>query len=157
MSHVRYAWVAVATILCGCSLGAAQDADVDQLRRVHEGLNRAVNSRDVDAVVASFHPEAVIYGMSTVNAIDYATMDEAQRRERWQARFESGDSYTVTLLDPQYRIIGDTGIVWGHSRADIKPKEEPPRTVHTRFIHVYVRSGSTWLDVAWHASPVPGQ
>ena len=74
-------------------------------------------------LLASFHHEAVIYGVSTVDAIDYATMDKVQRRERWQAQFESGNSYTVTLLDPQYRIIDDTGIVWGHSRVDIKPKE----------------------------------
>ena len=70
-------------------------------------------------------------------------------------RFGNLQLFNLTLINPTYRVIGSTGIVVGHSRGVIKPKDGPQETRYRRVTFIFTKSGGKWLRTSWHVSPIP--
>jgi hypothetical protein len=65
------------------------------------------------------------------------------------------ESTSFTPLNPQYRVIGSTGIVWGHTVLSLKPKDGPLTTTFIRFTFVFVKTEEQWLEACGHFSQLP--
>ena len=59
------------------------------------------------------------------------------------------------MIDMEYAVVGNTGIVWGHASGVFKPKDGPVVTVFSRESYTYVKSGGKWLLLSLHNSRIP--
>jgi len=65
------------------------------------------------------------------------------------------ESTSFTPLNPQYRVIDSTGLVWGHTALSLKPKDGPSTTIFIRFTFVFVKTEGKWLEACVHFSQLP--
>ncbi len=133
----------------------ARAGDVDDLKAAEEAFIEAVNKQDISAMLASRHDDHVVYGADDVFPNDSKGRSEADRRQGWENFFANYERLTVTLINPQYRVVGTTGIGWGHAGTVEKLKDGPQETRTDRFLFTWVKSGGKWLRLALHLSAVP--
>jgi ketosteroid isomerase-like protein len=126
-------------------------ADIDDLRAAFEQIVGAINTRSLEAFSALIHDEFVYFNLTSPFPIE----GKAARLQAFQRVSALNESVTVTLRNPQCRIIGTTGVVWGLVALAFKPKDGPVTTVDGRFTFTYVKSDGKWLAVAEHASLLP--
>ena len=134
---------------------AARSADVDDLRAAHEEVVMALNARDVDRYVAARHHRAVQFRRNAEFATDYEQVGKTAAHQGLQNYFAATERLTVKWLDPQYRVIGNTGIVWGHIRGVRKPKDRPQETWTARATMTYAKLERKWVRVCSHISAIP--
>ncbi len=95
----------------------ARAGDVDDLKAGNEAFIEAINKREVSALLASRHDEFVVYGTNAVFPDDRKGRSKADRQQAQENFFAIRERFTITLINPQYRVVGTTGIVWGHTRS----------------------------------------
>ncbi len=133
----------------------ARAGDVDDLKAASEALIEAFNKQDVSAMLASSHDEFVIYGANAVFPSDRKGRSKTKFRQGLENSLANRERFSVTLINPQYRVVGTTGIVWGHARIVLKLKDGPRETRTRRFLNTWVKSGGKWVQLASHRSAVP--
>lgn len=124
--------------------------DVEDLKAAFEQAVGAVSSRNLDALMAVVHDEAVYYFPS----IPFPSDGKAVIRQAYQSTFTNHESITLRPINPQYRVIGPTGMAWGHFALARKPKDGPSATVFTRYTWNFLKVDGKWLIVTAHASPI---
>jgi hypothetical protein len=62
---------------------------------------------------------------------------------------------TLTRINSQFRIIGETGVVWGHTAFTLKPKDGPLAVLFIRQTWTFTKVNGKWLVIAAHFSRVP--
>ncbi len=134
---------------------AARAGDVDDLKAASEAFIEALNKQDVSAMLASSHDEFVIYGANAVFPSDRKGRSKAKLLQGWENSLATRERFSVTLINPQYRVVGTTGIVWGHGTRVAKPKDGPQQVRTQRFLATWVKSGGKWVQLAVHRSAVP--
>jgi ketosteroid isomerase-like protein len=80
---------------------------------------------------------------------------EERAPENFKALLSAMETLTITPLNFQYRVVGDTGYTWGHVVVAFKPKDGPLRVSWAREIMTYARIGEKWQMVAVHVSAIP--
>jgi len=134
---------------------AARAADVDDLKAANEAYIEAINKRDISVLLASRHDELVSYGPNAVFARDFKGPSKVDRQQGWENWFADRERFTVTRINLQYRVVGTTGIVWGHTRNVVKRKDGPQETRTRRLLATWVKSGGKWVLLAAGRSAVP--
>jgi hypothetical protein len=133
----------------------ARGDDLADLKATHLGALQAMAAGNVEAWLAVFHGENVrVYANSPI-PMDYKGVDRAALRRDLEASFAGNESYTLVPVNLQYRVIGDTGIVWGYHVDVVRKKEGPGSATLNQITAVYARVGGKWLRVCTHISPVP--
>ena len=130
---------------------AVRGADVDDLKATFEQGIAALNKRDLDAWSTFWHDQIVAFGPVS----PFPTDGKAARRQVFQSLFNNSESFTATPINPQYRVIGTTGIVWGHFMTAVKQKDGPMQTTFGRLLVTYTKVDGRWLLVATHGSRIP--
>ncbi len=133
----------------------ARAADVDDLKAAEEAYVAAFNKQDVSAILASQHDEFVSYGPNAVFPNDRKGRSKADLQQGLENFLAIRERFTITPINPQYRVVGTTGLVWGHERIVRKLKDGPQGTIRVRYIRTWVNSGGKWLRLASHLSAVP--
>ena len=151
MRPVVLTLVAIAVLI----VPAARAGDVDDLKAAGEAYIEALNKQDISALLASRHDDYVSYGPNAVFPRDRKGQSQADRRQGWENFFANFERFTITLINPQHRVVGTTGIGWGHYRSVVKRKDGPQETRTRRFIGTWVKSGGKWVQLAAHLSAVP--
>jgi uncharacterized protein (TIGR02246 family) len=129
----------------------ALSADVDDLKATFEQGTKALNALDVDGFMALAHDQGVVFGAASPFPVD----GKAAQRQVFQSAVNSRESQNFTPINPQFRVVGTTGIAWGHSVLTIKPKGGPLETHYVRYTLIYTKSDGKWLRVASHTSWMP--
>jgi ketosteroid isomerase-like protein len=124
---------------------------VDDLQAAFEQGVQAFNARDLDTWVSRWHDGVVNFGPLSPFPAD----GKAALRQNFRTAFANNESGTFTPINAQYRVVGDTGVAWGHYTLALKPKEGPPETFYGRYTVTYTRAGDEWLEVARHFSLLP--
>lgn len=143
----RLVWALVLVSLA--TVGAYGD-DVTDLKAVHEHHVTAVNQMDLDAFMAGWHDQVVYFSALSPFPVD----SKAVFRQSFQNFFATSESFTLIPRQFQYRVIDNTGLVWGHFVSRRKPKDGPAVYTFNRYTATYVRSGGKWLLVSSHSSPI---
>lgn len=125
-------------------------ADVDDLKATYEKAVKAYNSRD-DAWFATFDDKAVSFHPTAPFAID----GDAHNKQAIKSFWGTMDSSVFSPVNTKFRVIGSTGLVWGHYAFANKPKDGGMRTSYGRFTTVCTKSGGKWIFVSSHYSPIP--
>lgn len=138
-------------LLASFGRASAWGDEVDSLRASFEHEIAAFNARDLDALMGNQHEHVVALSLASPTLVD----GKAARRHAYQTVFATAGSVTVTPRNPQFRVLDNTGIVWGEYAIAAKPKDKPLTTNSVRFTRTYVKSDGQWLLVLYHVSPVP--
>ena len=124
---------------------------VDELRTTAELVISTLNRKDLDTWATLVHEQAVgFYAFSP-----FAVEGKTALRENFQALLSTMETLTITPLNFQYRVVGDTGYTWGHVVVAFKPKDGPLRVSWAREIMTYAKVGEKWQMVAVHVSAIP--
>ena len=128
-------------------------ADIDDLKATFEQIVGVINRRDPNAYASYFHEQMVAFPPFFPFAVDC----KAAARQFAEANLANPntESTSFTPLNPQYRVIGSTGIVWGHTALSLKPKDGPLSTSFIRFTFVLVKTEGKWLEACVHFSQLP--
>lgn len=147
----RYALSAFAIFAVLWAPTVVHGADVDDLKAAFEQGVKAINALDVDGFMALAHDQSVTFGAAS----PFPTDGKAAQRQILQNAVSSRESQTFAPINPQFRVIGTTGIAWGNANIAIKPKGGPLATQYLRYTIVYAKSDGKWLRVATHLSWIP--
>ncbi|MCB9688234.1 MAG: nuclear transport factor 2 family protein [Alphaproteobacteria bacterium] len=125
----------------------------DELRAVRAQLLDALKKKDLDAVVATLHPEVVF---TTTNGEVARGRDGVKA---WIGKMTSGPdalvksfSYDVESDDLSVLIGGDTAIAWGPSTDRYTLSNGETWELHTRWSATLVKVDGTWLIASVHSS-----
>jgi len=140
-------------LMVSTGVSPAQGDEVDNLRASFEHEIAAFNARDLDTLMGNQHDHVVALNPASPTPVD----GKAARRQAYQTLFATTESVTVTPKNPQFRVIDNTGIVWGEYTIAAKPKDKPLTTNSVRFTRTYVKSGGQWLLVLYQVALLPAQ
>lgn len=129
----------------------AHGDETRDLKAAFEAEIGAVNARDLEALMGTQHEQVISLSPASPSPID----GKAARRQGYQKLFETMEAFTVTPDNPQYRVVGDTGVVWGTYTIESKPKGGPAATASVRFSRTYIKANGQWQLFVYHVSPVP--
>jgi ketosteroid isomerase-like protein len=129
--------------------------DAESLKTAHEARLKAIETGNANFLVSAQHPEGVNFEGHNPFPSDESERSDDERRRGWEAGFDRVERRSFHQINPRYRVIGNTGIVWGHVRITVDLKDGPPVTEYRRFTHAYVREGSEWKLVLYHSSAMP--
>ena len=126
-------------------------ADIDDLAGTFAQVVAAINKRDASAYSGFWHDQIVAFPPFSPFPVD----GKATLRQLAEANFANAESATFTPINPQCRVIGTTGIVWGHMSLALKPKDGPLRATFNRFMFIFAKADGQWREVAVHVSQIP--
>jgi uncharacterized protein (TIGR02246 family) len=126
-------------------------ADMDDLKAAFEQFVGGYNTHNLDAWAALCHDNVVSFQLFSPFPVD----GKAALRQVHQTTLANSESASVTHINPQFRVIGATGVVWAHSALVLKPKDGPMTTVFARTTFTFAKSDGRWLMVASHISRLP--
>ena len=152
MSRTRFLSLCVVMILSITTLPAA---DEEELRAAFNSALEALSYKELGRFLESWHPEAVLFTRNQTHAIDRAQLDDRQ----WAKLFEEIFGKVISIGFPQravqFRIVGDTGMVWGLTRLAIDTRAGDGFTEDTRLTAVFSRHQGAWKIIHWNNSPLP--
>ena len=126
-------------------------ADIDDLKATFEQAIAAINRRDLEAWAALWDGEAMRFGPFSPFPADGATT----LHQDFHGFFAMHESLTLTPINPQYRVFGNTGVAWGHFTLMLKPKDRPARVEFLCYTDTLTKANGKWLFVAIHVSRMP--
>lgn len=126
-------------------------ADIDGLAGTFEQVVAAINRRDAGAYSSFWHEQIVAFPPFSPFAVE----GKSSLVPLAEANFANAESLSLTPINPQCRVIGSTGIVWGHMSLAVKPKDGPLSATFARFTFIFAKTDGKWQEVAIHASQLP--
>ena len=126
-------------------------ADIDDLAGTFEQVVAAINRRDAGAYSSFWHDQIVAFPPFSPFAVE----GKSTLVPLAEANFANAESLSLTPINPQCRVIGSTGIVWGHMSLAVKPKDGPLSATFARFTFIFAKTDGKWQEVAIHASQLP--
>ncbi len=143
----------LATLLvCSPTLGAADEAS---LQAAFEAAVESLGQKDLDRFLQLWHPEAVLFTRNRIHAIDRTQTEDAVWREAFEDLFSRVYSVGYTQQAVEYRVVGDTGLVWGFTRLAVDLRKEAGFDQETRLTAVFVAVDGDWKILHWSDSPLP--
>lgn len=138
-----------------CTLFAApvlaQMDGTSDLKAAFKAEIGAVNAHDLETLMGMQHEQIIALSPTSPSPTD----GKAARRQGYQQLFETMETFTVTPHNPQYRVVSDTGVVWGTYTIERKPKGGSATTASVRFSRTYIKANGQWQLFVYHVSPVP--
>ena len=146
--------IAVLTLLVAPQLAFGDD--VADLKAAYEQLNKAFTSLDAAAVASMIHPGAVNFDFGgAFPAVVPTENAEVQLTNMYKMVLGSLEYLFLNPYNVQFKVVGNTGIVWGHIASYAKPKGAPATTSYARTTSTWIKSGGKWLVLMNHASAIP--
>jgi ketosteroid isomerase-like protein len=128
-------------------------ADVDDLKVTYEKFLQAFNSLDAVTIAKTAEPGLVAYNTSSPFIEVFPTQDSfKQSMQNW---FSGLESLNIDPVDLQFKVVGNTGIMWGYLSSTIKPNDGPSYTEHCRITSTFIKSSGQWRVLSIHMSYLP--
>ena len=146
----------VSAVLLSCALAFGRpawgaEAKVTGAKAVDEAWAKAMIANDLDAVVACYAPDAVMWSPGEPEA-----KGEKAIRASYAALLKENTVKDAKLIDSQYQTVGKTSVGWGHYSLTLAPKAGGATvTMAGRFIDVAVEKDGKWVYIADHGSAEP--
>lgn len=129
----------------------AAAADAGGMSALDASWTRAMKANDLEAVVALYAPDAVLWMPGDPEASGQQAV-----RAAFAGLFGAFTVQDVVLADAHYKTSGTLATSWGHYSLTLAPKAGgAPTTLGGRFSGVAERRGGRWVYIADHASAEP--
>jgi ketosteroid isomerase-like protein len=125
--------------------------DLDGLKAIFGRVVGAFNARDPDTLSRLAHDKVTFFGALTPFPVD----GKDPLRQLFQTMFAYYEIITFSPINPQFYVVGPTGVVWGNMSLMVKPQGSPPSTLFARYTWTFVQSEGEWLILAAHISRLP--
>lgn len=147
---MRRAWIGTA-LLCVLAASPAVAQSLDTPQNADSAWMKAMKANDLDAVVACYAPDAVMWFPDAPEARGSEAI-----RKTYAGYFDAYRVADVALPNITHQTSGDVDGSWGNYMFDLRPKKGgDPVVLKGRFVAVMKRIGGKWLLVADHASATP--
>ncbi|HWC66129.1 MAG TPA: SgcJ/EcaC family oxidoreductase [Thermoanaerobaculia bacterium] len=148
MKLARWTAFAVAAALSVRCLSAAAPSGASV---VETQWLKAVKANDIEAILACYAPDAVLWGPGEAEARGTEAI-----RKIYAGILAGYVVRDASLANAQRRELGRYSVGWGNYTLTLAPKKGgPPVAMHGRFTDVVEKRGGKWLYVADHASADP--
>ena len=146
----------IVLLLLFCFTAApARADDLEDLENSFEEILERLNAKDLKGFLNGWHPDAVLMVYDYVFPVDRADAGE----EIWSQIFDdflvSTESIRLIPVDVDFRVVGDTGIVWGTAQNVTELKNGTRQVVNLRLSATFVKTGGRWLLLSWQSSIPP--
>ena len=152
MSLIRVLSFCVVLIL---SITALPAGEQEELKAAFDSALDALSNKELGRFLEIWHPQAVLFTRNQTHAIDRAQLDDRE----WAKLFEDVFGKVISIGFPQravqFRVVGDTGMVWGLTRLAIDTWAGDGFTEDTRLTAVFSRHEGAWKIIHWNNSPRP--
>ncbi len=129
--------------------------DLEDLEGVFENILERLNAKDLKGFLRGWHPDAVLMVYDYVFPVDRADAGE----EIWSQIFDdflvSTESIRLIPVDVDFRVVGDTGIVWGTAQNVTELKNGTRLVVNLRLSATFVKTSGRWLLLSWQSAIPP--
>ena len=133
-------------------------SDLDDLKTASEKLTQAFNSHDTETAAYMIYPGQVTVDSNSASPEVVPMQNtQASSTEHFKSFFNQMEIFSIKQYNMQYRVIGNTGIVWGHQTMTLKPKGEPSIIVHQITTETWIKSEGKWYQIMYHDSAVPSE
>ena len=126
-------------------------ADIDDFKATFERAIAAINRCDLEAWAALWDDGVMRFSPFSPFPADGA----AALHQEFHGFFTMHECLTLTPINPQYRVFGNTGVAWGHFALRLKPKDGPARVEFLCYTDTLTKVNGQWLFVAIHISRLP--
>jgi ketosteroid isomerase-like protein len=138
-------------LACVLVLAAARAAAEDGARQVDEAWLKAIKANDLNALVACYAPDAVLWLPDAPEA-----KGETAIRATYAGLLAANTVVDASLQNAVYNTAGEISTSWGTFTLVLKPKAGGPNVVMKgRFLSASKRQGGRWRYLADHASVEP--
>lgn len=145
--------IAITMLLCFAALSFAENTDLTAeeigLRDAHRKYLKAWSDHDIDTIV-EMGTGAAGFGHST--AFPRPVREKEKFRAGVTKFYEMMDVFKINIYTENYRVVGDTGMAWGHISYVTKQKDGPQREVYQRYTHIFSNVTGKWTLVMYHRS-----
>jgi hypothetical protein len=163
-TSTRRQWLAGAALAAPCALFAATpvlaaatesrkvSGGTDSLQVAFQEVTAALNRGDLDAFYGFMHPKLLMIDEDSPWRLDLAGFKD-------HISFHGGgvwESFGWIPRDPQFRVVGETGVVAGGATFRGKPKDAGYRLRHLLYSQGWIRDAGVWRMVLWHQAPIVG-
>ena len=129
--------------------GADDSTETASLKAAHRKYLQAWTDRDFDTIV-EMGTGAAGFGHST--AFPRPVRVKEPFRAGVTKFFDMMDVFSITVHTENYRVVGNTGMAWGHLSYTTKQKDGPQRQVYQRYTHIFSNVTGKWTLVMYHRS-----
>jgi uncharacterized protein (TIGR02246 family) len=141
----------VLACVLGLAAAAAHVAAEDGAKSVDAAWLKAIKANDVNALVACYAPDAVLWMPDAPEA-----RGEQAIRATLAGMLAENTVVDASLADAVYHTAGDVSTSWGHFTLVLKPRAGGANhTMKGRFMSVSKKTGGQWRYVADLASNEP--
>ncbi len=145
----------VFVLILGVMISPLSAGDVDDLKAAFDQALEYLSQKDLDAFLSIWHPEAVLFSRNEVHPTDRAKLDDRVWADLFEDFFARIISAGYTQQAVEWRVIGDTGLVWGLTRLAVDPRYQASFEQDTRLTAVFVKVDGEWLILLWNNAPLP--
>jgi len=151
MPRIFRAILAISAAVSASLLVASPHAPSGGAAEVEAAWMKAMRANDLDAVLACYAPDAVMWVSGAPEADGIAAI-----RSEYAGMLRENTVKDVVVSGGQTRLSGNVGAGWGRYTLTLAPKAGGPDVViHGRFTEVVEKRNGKWLYVADHASDDP--
>src|SRR5713226_7708106 len=105
----RRAVLVLAAVFFLCVSSAAHGQDLAALKASFEAEINALNSRNLNATLIPVDNRMVLFGIFS----PFPIKGKDEFRQAVQQYFDGYEHAVLTPIDPEFRVIGTTGVAWG--------------------------------------------
>ena len=145
----------VFVLILGIMISPLSAGDVDDLKAAFDQALEYLSQKDLDAFLSVWHPEAVLFSRNEVHPTDRAKLDDRVWANLFEDFFARIISVGYTQQAVEWRVVGDTGLVWGLTRLAVDPRYQASFEQDTRLTAVFVKVDGEWLILLWNNAPLP--
>ena len=133
---------------------AALADDLADLKATHMSYMKALNAGDVETFMDFWVEGGIVFFGSRAFPVQ---INIARDKKLW-SRILQTHRLILIPYKPDYRVIGNTGLVWGHFTSDTINKEKGVgKRRFLKFSFTYVKSEGKWKIALYHGTPMPGE
>ena len=127
---------------------------MNDLKATHGALLEVVNAKDAKGFAGLLHEE-VVFLFPDVLFPHRPRRGMAARVEGFTSVCAHLDTHRITIDDPHYVVVGNTGIVWWFQHQKGKWKEQDMESSWSRSTFTYVKTAGKWLllGAQWAVAP----
>ena len=130
--------------------------DLDDLKAAVNKYTMAINTGDVETQFAILDDKLVRLGSE--DGIPHAIPNKEVKERIKQAYMKRSETHSTRLMryKPDFRVIGNTGLVWGLvQRTRVNKKSGITRISTSKNSLTFVKSDGKWILVLIHSTPIP--
>ena len=146
--------IVLLVLLCFPATPAWAD-DLEDLENSFEEILERLNAKDLKGFLTGWHPDAVLMVYDYVFPVDRADAGGEIWEKIFDDFFVAAVRIRLTPIDVDFRVVGDTGIVWGRAQTLTRLKDGTSEIVNLRVSATFVKTEGRWLLLSWQSAVPP--